>query len=91
MKICLTIIFNHRYDDNIKKLKRIYRGRFSEIRFIVPFYDLSDEDVIPVFESSYNFQGYLAQARNDLLKVNANPNPPAKLGRLEEEVSGMLK
>lgn len=61
--VCLLIIFNHRYDKNIDVLDRIYRGRFKAIYYIVPFYDGTRKDVIPVYESSYQFSGYVAQAK----------------------------
>lgn len=61
-KVALLIVYNHRYDKNIPVLEKIYAGRFSHIFHIVPFYDGSQENVIPVYESSYYFSGYLAQA-----------------------------
>lgn len=57
----LIIIFNHRYDKNIDILEKIYRHRFRNIFFLVPFYDGSNPNVIPVYENSYYFQGYIAQ------------------------------
>lgn len=59
--ICLVIIYNHRYDQNIKILEQIYKGRFAAIYHLVPFYDGKKQNVIPVYESSYQFQGYVAQ------------------------------
>lgn len=61
-KIALLIIYNHRYDRNIPILNRIYENRFSHIYHIVPFYDGDEKNVIPVYESSYQFSGYIAQA-----------------------------
>lgn len=61
-KICLVIIFNHRFDVNIEKLEKLYEGRFSHIYHIVPFYDGDKENVIPVYECSFRFNGYIAQA-----------------------------
>ena len=68
-KVCLVIIFNHRYDQNLPLLRKIYGKRFSEIRFLMPFYDGTDSDVIPVYESSYQFQGFLIQAYNKLKNI----------------------
>ena len=48
-EVCLLIIYNHRYDDNIEKLERIYKNRFSDIYHIVPFYNGTIENVIPVY------------------------------------------
>lgn len=60
--MCLCIIYNHRYDINIEKLEKIYDKRFSKIYHIVPFYDGDKENVITVYESSHQFQGYISQA-----------------------------
>ena len=53
-KVCLVLIFNHKYEQNIEKLKRIYRDRFSMIRFMIPFYNGDDKggEIISVYESS---------------------------------------
>ena len=58
----LIIIYNHKYVKNIDILEKIYKGRFSNIYHIVPFYDGDKANVIAVYESSYYFQGYIAQA-----------------------------
>lgn len=68
-KVCLVIEFNHRFDNNLPLLRKIYGERFSEIRFLMPFYDGADSDVIPVYESSYQFQGYLIQAYEKLKDI----------------------
>ena len=65
-KIALLIIYNHRFDKNIPILNKIYENRFSHIYHIVPFYDGEEKNVIPVYESSYRFQGYVSQAYNML-------------------------
>lgn len=65
-KTALLIIYNHRYDQNIGRLENIYRNRFSHIFHIVPFYDGNLPNVIPVYESSYYFSGYLSQAYTHL-------------------------
>src|SRR6476620_3999100 len=59
--VALVIVFNHRYDKNIPLLDSIYEDRFSNIYYLVPFYDGDKENVIPVYESSFQFQGYMAQ------------------------------
>ena len=68
-KVCLVVIFNHRFDRNLPLLRKIYGARFSNIRFLMPFYDGSDADVIPVYESSHQFQGYLIQAYDKLKDI----------------------
>ena len=60
-EVALIIIFNHRFDKNIDILEKIYRNRFSNIYHIIPFYDGDRPNVIPVYENSYCFQGYIAQ------------------------------
>ncbi|RYY53347.1 MAG: hypothetical protein EOO09_18310 [Chitinophagaceae bacterium] len=60
-KAALIIVFNHRYDKNIPVLEKMYAGRFSDIWFLVPFYDGDHPRVIPVYESSNYFQSYFAQ------------------------------
>ena len=61
-QIALIIIYNHRYDKNIPLLEDIYRNRFDNIYHIIPFYDGEKENVIPVYENSYRFSGYISQA-----------------------------
>ena len=60
-KACLIIVFNHRYDKNIPVLEKMYEKRFSHIYFLVPFYNGSHPNVIPVYESSNYFQSFFAQ------------------------------
>jgi len=60
-EVALIIIFNHRYDRNIDRLEKIYEGKFSHIYHLVPFYDGTKENVIPVYGRSIFFQGYVAQ------------------------------
>lgn len=67
-KVCLLIIYNHRYDDNIEKLEKIYGSRFSDIYHIVPFYDGALKNVIPVYECSFRFEGYVSQALRHINK-----------------------
>lgn len=61
-KIALLVIYNHRYDKNIPRLERIYEDKFSHIFHIVPFYDGDKDNVIAVYDTSYCFGGYIAQA-----------------------------
>lgn len=59
--VALIIVFNHRYDKNIEILEKIYQNRFSNIYYLVPFYDGNKPNVIPVYENSFYFQGYFVQ------------------------------
>lgn len=60
--VCLIFIYNYKYNENIEILEKIYSERFWNIYHIVPFYEGQKKNVIPVYESSYTFQGYIAQA-----------------------------
>lgn len=61
-EVALIFVFNHRYDNNIESLEKIYKDRFTHLYHIVPFYNGNKRNVIPVYENSFYFQGYLAQA-----------------------------
>src|SRR6218665_624801 len=60
-KVALVIIYNHQYNKNIEKLEEVYGNWFSHIFHLVPFYAGDKPNVIAVYESSYYFQGYVAQ------------------------------
>ena len=65
-KIALLVIYNHRYDKNIPRINQVYANRFSYVYHIVPFYDGDLENVIPVYDNSFQFQGYISQAYQHL-------------------------
>ena len=65
-KIALLVIYNHRFDKNIPVLEELFKGKFTYVYHIVPFYDGDRENVLPVYESSYYFSGYIAQALNQI-------------------------
>ena len=56
--ICLSFVFNHKYEKNIPKLKKIYKERFSTIRFLSPFSDWNEDDIIPIYDLD-SFSGCL--------------------------------
>lgn len=62
MSVCLVIIYNHRFEQNINKLNTYYKDRFDDIYHVIPFYQSEDEKVITVYENSHQFNGYIAQA-----------------------------
>jgi hypothetical protein len=68
----LVIIYNHRFDQNIEKLNKIYGDRFSTIYHLVPFYDGDLPNVIPVFENSFYFQGYVPQCKHIIEKLECD-------------------
>ncbi len=67
-KVALVIIYNHQYNKNIEIVERIYKNRFSSIYHLVPFYNGDKANVIPVYESSYYFQGYVSQGFKSFFK-----------------------
>ncbi len=67
--VCLVVIYNHRHSANVEKLENLYRGRFSHVYHLMPFHEGGGgggggENVIPVYEDSYSFQGHIAQGYN---------------------------
>lgn len=64
--VALFILFNHNYEKNIERLENIYEKRFSNIYFVMPFYSGGKENVLPVYENSFYFQGYVVQALSQL-------------------------
>ncbi|MBU2018625.1 MAG: hypothetical protein KJ941_03180 [Bacteroidetes bacterium] len=71
-KTTLVIIYNHRFDRNIPIIDELYGSRFSKIYHLVPFYDGDRPNVIPVFETSFYFQGYIPQAAHVLNKLDCD-------------------
>lgn len=65
-KIALVVIYNHRFDRNIPLIEKMYEGVFSHVYHVVPFYDGKQENVIPVYENSWFFSGYISQAYTHL-------------------------
>jgi hypothetical protein len=63
----LSIVFNHRYEQNLPLLRQIYGRRFSSLTFLMPFPRSASPDVIPVYESSYRFQSFFCSAWEKLL------------------------
>lgn len=63
-EVALIVIFNHRYDKNLPYLEEMYKERFSNRYYLMPFYDGDMENVIPVYSNSIFFEGYIAQAAN---------------------------
>lgn len=60
-EVVLIIIYNHQYNKNIQILEQIYNDRFSNIYHLIPFYTGEKKNVIPIYECSYYFQGYVSQ------------------------------
>jgi hypothetical protein len=70
---CLCIVFNHPYPQNVPVLERLYRSRFSTIRYLIPFqHDSSNPDVIATYRGSYQHQGFITDALPALSKVECS-------------------
>ena len=65
-RVALALIYNHQFNGNIPVLEALYSKRFSHIFHLVPFYEGTLRNVIPVHGNSHYFQGYVAQAYNVL-------------------------
>ena len=64
--VVLLVLYNHRFDKNIPKIEKLYSLRFENIFHIIPFYDGEKGNVLSVYECSYFFSGYIAQAKKQL-------------------------
>ncbi len=69
-KIALFILYNHHFTKNIDRIEELYKGKFSYIYHLIPFYNGDRENVISVYESSFQFQSYIAQAYQQVKKEN---------------------
>ncbi len=68
----LVIIYNHKYEANIPKLDHYYEGKFNKIWHLMPFYKGNAPHVIPVYDGSFLFQGFIAQAAGRLKQSDAD-------------------
>jgi hypothetical protein len=60
--LAAVFLFNHRFEKNVAKLEAMYADRFSDRQYIMPFARAPGERVVPVYETSWNFSGHIAQA-----------------------------
>ena len=71
--VTLVIIYNHYFPQNIERLQNLYSNRFSSLVHVMPFATKeakSWSNVIPVFESSHYFSGFVAQVSHELPRSN---------------------
>jgi hypothetical protein len=61
-RLAAVFLFNHRFEKNVETLEAMYRDRFTSRRYIMPFTQNDDPRMVPVYETSWNFSGHLAQA-----------------------------
>lgn len=71
-RICICVIMNHPFPDQLPLLRRIYAGRFTTVRFLIPFEQMPDEDVITVYRGSYCHAGYINDARRELAALDCD-------------------
>jgi len=60
-KVILVVIYNNRFEKNIEIIEKLYKGKFSNIFHLMPFYTGNIPNVIPVYENSRYFQGFITQ------------------------------
>lgn len=60
--VALVIIYNHKFEKNVERLESIYNKSFSNIFHVMPFYMGDKKNIISIYDHSYYFQGYVAQA-----------------------------
>ncbi|HSC52292.1 MAG TPA: hypothetical protein VLC98_01625 [Phnomibacter sp.] len=53
---------------NVEAIERLYKNRFSHIYHLMPFYKGDKLNVISVYDSSFYFQGYIAQGFKSFFK-----------------------
>ena len=66
MKVCLSFVYNHRYEGNIERLEALYRARFSRMFHLMPFYRGSRPNVLRTYRGSHQFQGFVTDAYEHL-------------------------
>lgn len=71
-RVCLCVILNHPFVDNIPLLRRIYQERFSAVRFLVPLARHPDPDVITVYRGSYCHAGFITDAYAQLAQIDCD-------------------
>lgn len=64
--VALVIIYNHNYEKNIERIEKIYVDRFDNIYHLMPFFRGKKNNVIPIYENSYYFQGFVTQFYNQI-------------------------
>jgi len=72
MKCDLVNIFNHQYEKNIPLLDWYYGDRFNRIWHLSPFSRSVEKNIIPVYDGSFTFQSFVAQAWRTLRESNAD-------------------
>lgn len=71
-KTALIVLYNHNYEKNLDKIRKLYSSRFSQILQLMPFYYGNDSDVVSVFGNSFQFHSYIAQAQEAIMSLDAD-------------------
>lgn len=61
MSICFIVVFNHKYEKNVKKLEQYYGDKFSSRFYLIPFYEGCDSKIISVYDNSMRFHNFFQQ------------------------------
>jgi hypothetical protein len=69
--VCLCVMFNHKYEANVPKLREIYKKRFSKLVFLMPFYRGTERDILPYYANSFYFQLCVTQNLKALKAIDA--------------------
>ena len=72
MKCDLINVFNHQYEKNIGLLDHYYSGKFNKIWHLSPFSKSTLEHVIPVYDGSFTFQNFIANAWHHIKHSDAD-------------------
>ena len=70
--VCLCIVFNHPYVAHLDVLRRVYRDRFSHVRFLVPLKRMPDADVITIYRGSFTHNAYLTDSAAQLSQLSCS-------------------
>ena len=70
--VCICVVFNHPFVANIPLLRRLYAGRFSTVRFLVPFQLSDDDDILTVYRGSFGHCAYAIEHIPALESLNCD-------------------
>lgn len=71
-RICVCVVMNHPFPQNIPIIRRLYRGRFSKVVFVMPFERSDDPDVFTAYRGSYNHSAYITDVREKLAAIECD-------------------
>ncbi|MDY7008423.1 MAG: hypothetical protein SWX82_32015 [Cyanobacteriota bacterium] len=71
-RVGLCVVFNHNFEANIPKLRKIYDNRFHEVLYLIPSFRSSEADIKTVYRGSYNFHGYISDKLEDILRMDVD-------------------